>query len=201
MDQISIDYYKKKYDKLYGRDYYPSDAFLSIYVGSIYKLISETKAKTILHYGAETENIRQSRKWFYDLLGDVTIKCYDPFLDDPKEIEGLNFDGVICFDFLQRVQSHNVAPICEYFFKTANKFIFNGVATFDTGGEFVDGEPISTTVRPHDWWDRVMMNIHGGSRTMQQLKVVQMFVLSSEAFRLSINMCSPEASVNTLNLL
>jgi hypothetical protein len=200
MDQISINYYKKKYEKLYNRDYAPADSFLSIYVGTIHKLIRETKAKTILHYGAETEGIRESRKWFYDLLGDVTIEYYDPFLDDPSKIENKTYDGIICFDFLQRIQSHNIADMCSQFFDIADKFIFTGINTFDNSGKFIDGEPIDTTIRPPDWWIKVMTNIHDGNRSMQQLKVTQIFALTHDDFHLSVNICSPSAVINTLNL-
>ncbi|MBI3042055.1 MAG: class I SAM-dependent methyltransferase [Betaproteobacteria bacterium] len=135
----------------------------------IKRLIERTGAQTILDYGSgkgrqyEPHLIKDGsgRRWpsVMDYWNVEEVVCYDPCYPPLSRLPEGKFDGVICTDVLEHCPEEDIPWIVEEIFGYAGRFVFANVACYPARKRLPSGENAHCTIRPVEWWSRLLEEI------------------------------------------
>lgn len=129
------------------------------YVAPIADLIVEYDAKTLLDYGSGKGMQYLSSRIHEQWWGGILPTCYDPgYAPLARRPEG-TFEGVICTDVMEHIEECDIHKVLKDIFGYADKFVFLGIATFPASKTLPDGRNCHVTIRPPEWWDRVIKKV------------------------------------------
>jgi len=135
-------------------------------VATITNLIERTEAKTLLDYGSGKGNQYFIKKVHHE-WGGILPTLYDPGIKRYKQLPSREFDGVICTDVLEHLPEEEVEPTIQNLFEYANLFIVMSICTRKADKTLPDGRNCHLTIKPYEWWDKIIKHIHKAQPTLE----------------------------------
>jgi len=149
----------------------------------ILELIDMTGARTILDYGCgkgeqykaspvvipgEGEYHSVQDYWVVD-----SIHCYDPNYLPFSTLPTGTFDGVVSTDVLEHCPEPDLPWILDEIFGFARLFVFANVACYPAKKRLANGENAHCTIRPPEWWTRLIGEVAANHPQVKWKFVVQ----------------------------
>lgn len=135
----------------------------------IKRLIEATRSEAILDYGSGKGMqygispfvVAGVGQWpsiveYWD-ISEVT--CYDPCFEAFNHLPEGRFDGVICTDVLEHCPEEDIEWVIDEIFSYADKFVFANVACYPAAKRLPSGENAHCTIRPVEWWARLLKEV------------------------------------------
>ena len=140
--------------------------------GHVKRLIARTGAQTILDYGSgkgrqyEPQPVRDGSGGQWPTVMDYwnvdEVVCYDPCYAPFSRLPEGKFDGVVCTDVLEHCPEDDMPWIAGEIFGYAARFVYASVACFPARKRLPNGENAHCTIRPVEWWARLLEGIATG---------------------------------------
>jgi hypothetical protein len=135
-------------------------------------LIERTGAYTILDYGSgkgsqyDSRPVKASDGTQYNSIveyWDVTaVHCYDPCYGPYSRLPEGRFDGVVCTDVLEHCPEEDLPWILDEIFGYAERFVYANVACYPASKRLPNGENAHCTIKPVEWWKRLLLQASAG---------------------------------------
>lgn len=148
--------YKKEYELLHSKGYYRGYSVLR-HKGKVRNIVNATKSSTILDYGSGKG--LQYSKFKMDKFWNVSVDCYDPYVEKFSILPDKTYDGVICTDVLEHIPEDKLNETLSVIFSKATKFVFFCIHIEEATKKFSDGRNVHVTVKPTEFWTD-LINLH-----------------------------------------
>lgn len=133
------------------------DAFagLSImpHVAAIVALIERYRSTTLLDYGCG-KGLQYGKKAEAHRDFGIMPTLYDPGVPKFAHRPHGRFDGVICTDVMEHIDTSDVMAILKDVFRYSRHWVFFSISTREAKKTFADGRNVHLTIKPSYWWDR-----------------------------------------------
>lgn len=159
--------YKKEYELLHSKGYYNGRSILR-HKGKVRNIVNATKSSTILDYGSGKG--WQYSKFKMDKFWNVSVDCYDPYVENFSILPNKTYDGVICTDVLEHIPEDKLNEVLSIIFSKATKFVFFCVHIKEAKKKFSDGSNVHVTIKSEEFWERLI-----SSHNINNLKVKLVF--------------------------
>jgi hypothetical protein len=128
-------------------------------VDAIADLVRKTEAKRLLDYGSG-KGYQYLRDRVHERWGGILPHCYDVGVRQLCARPEGPFDGVICTDVLEHIRETDVnfiiSDILSMLRKDRLSFAYFNISCNVSGREIFQGVSAHLTVKPPDWWDRLL---------------------------------------------
>lgn len=121
-------------------------------------LVEQVGAKRLLDYGSG-KGYQYLTQRMHEVWG-ILPECYDVGVQQlSARPEGL-FDGIICTDVMEHIAERDLAEILTDIVSLTRPraFIYFAICCRLAWKTFPDGTNVHLTVRPPDWWRRLLLN-------------------------------------------
>lgn len=145
--------YKKEYELLHSKGHYRGYSVLR-HKGKILNIIKSTKSSTILDYGSGKG--MQYSKFKMDKFWNVSVDCYDPYVEKLSVLPEKKYDGVICTDVLEHIPEEQLDETLNIIFSKATKFVFFCIHIDEAVKTFSDGQNVHVTIKPVEFWTDIV---------------------------------------------
>lgn len=157
--------YKKEYELLHSKGYFRGYSVLR-YKEEIKNIVNTTKSSTILDYGS-------GKGWQYSIIKmnkfwNVSVDCYDPYVEYFSILSDKTYDGVICTDVLEHIPEDKLNETLSIIFSKATKFVFFSIFIEKAKKKFSNGINIHVTVKPAEFWTN-LINLHNKNNVKVKL--------------------------------
>lgn len=125
------------------------------YADIIGDLVRITESKDLLDYGCG-KGMQYEFKRIHEGWGVPMPYMYDPYYGPHSKKPECSFDGVICTDVMEHVPTRDVRDVLRDIGDYAEKFIFLSISTKKAKKFLPDGQNAHVTVKPSEWWDRIL---------------------------------------------
>lgn len=150
---MNKDYIASEYRRMHNEGRFAGGS-LERHIPEIKKLIEEYKVKTLLDYGCG-KAVHHKNK----LADSVTL--YDPYYGPYSTQPVGTFDMVICTDVLEHIPEDEVGKVMADLINYTNKVLFLAISTYPAHKKFKNGENVHVTIRPKEWWEKMLSNGKG----------------------------------------
>jgi hypothetical protein len=130
------------------------------HIARIGDLVRETKAATLLDFGAGKAILYDdlpgdppgSRSKSMKSWGDARVTCYDPGYEPFSGPIEDKYDGVICTDVLEHIPEEDIPWVLDKLFRHARSFVYAVAACYPARKALPNGENAHCTLQGSEWW-------------------------------------------------
>lgn len=151
-----LDQYKEFHEdpkRFWGASFKRHGDLLKPYIGKF-------NIKTILDFGSGKGEQYTEKRLHWKYFNKIMPALYDPAVEGIDTLPKRNFNMVFSTDVLEHLEYEDLDETLEIIYSKATKFVYHGIANWETGRILDDGRDMHIIQEDINWWvDKIKPHI------------------------------------------